>query len=65
MLVLPSLKTFEAAEAALAEVTFLGAFVWDNALPPAVFDLADVEDESSVFDAFLATLELVTLGFAI
>jgi hypothetical protein len=30
-------RVFEAAEAALGEVTFFGAFVWDNADPAADF----------------------------
>lgn len=65
LLVLPSRKTFDAALAALFEVTLLGAFVWDKALPAAVLDLRPVDLLLSVFDAFLAAFGLVTFDFAI
>ena len=65
LLVLPSRRTFDAALAALFEVTLLGAFVWDKALPAAVLDLRPVNLLRSVFDALLAAFGLVTFDFAI
>jgi hypothetical protein len=65
LLLLPSLKTLEAAVAALAEVTFSGALVWDRALPAAVFDFGAVLLLVSVFDALEAALVLVTFCFVI
>ena len=61
----PSRKVFEAALAAFFDVTFLGAFVCDKALPAADFELFPVEDFFKVFDALLAAFFPVTLGFAI
>ena len=65
LLVLPSRKTFDAALAAFFEVTLLGAFVCDKALPAAVLDLRPVDLLLSVFDALLAAFGLVTFDFAI
>jgi len=61
----PSRSAFEAADAAGADVTFLGALRWDNALPPADLDAAPVESLRSVFDAALAAREPVTLDAGI
>jgi hypothetical protein len=44
LLVLPSLKTFEAAVAALLEVCFFGAFLCDKALPADVLDVLLVDE---------------------
>lgn len=60
---LPSLRTFEAADAALDEVCLLGALVWDNALPEAVFDFLPVLLDFKFDDAFDATFLLVTFLF--
>jgi len=65
LLVLPSLKTFDAALAAFFEVSLLGAFVWDKALPAADLDFRPVDLFRSVFDALLAAFGLVTFDFAI
>lgn len=63
LLVRPSSKTFEAAEAALADVCFAGAFRCDNALPPAVFDFEPVDLLRIVLDALLAAVLPVTFLF--
>lgn len=65
LLVRLSLRTDDALLAAFLDVTFLGALVWDNALPAAVFDLELVDLLLSVDEALLAALDLVTLDFAI
>jgi len=65
LLVLPSLKVFEAAAAAFGDVTFAGALVCDNALPAAVFDFEAVLELVKVLDALEAAFEPVTFGFAI
>ena len=65
LLVLPSRRTLDAALAALFEVTFLGAFVWDRALPAEVLDFDPVDLLRSVLDALLAAFGLVTFDFAI
>ena len=65
LLVLPSRRTLDAALAALFEVTFFGAFVWDRALPAEVLDVDPVDLFRSVLDAFLAAFGLVTFDFAI
>ena len=65
LLVRPSRRTAEAELAALLEVTLFGAFVWESALPAAVFDLAPVFLLRSVLDALLAALGLVTFDFVI
>lgn len=65
LLVRPSRSTFEAAVAAVAEVTFLGAFVCDNALPAAVLDFGAVLAFVRVFDALEAAFEPVTFVFVI
>jgi hypothetical protein len=51
--------------AALAEVTFAGAFACDRALPPDVFARLPVDFERSVVEAARAALAPVTLGFDI
>jgi hypothetical protein len=50
LLVRPSANTFEAAVAARAEVVFEGAFRWERALPPAVFDLEPVDPPVRALD---------------
>jgi hypothetical protein len=65
LLVLPSLKVFDAAVAAFDDVTFAGALVCDSALPAAVFDFEAVLELVNVFDALEAALEPVTFDFAI
>lgn len=59
-LVRPSRRTFEAARAADAEVTFFGAFLCESALPAARLDVALADLLRRVFDAFEAALRLVT-----
>lgn len=51
--------------AAFGDVTFVGALVWDSALPAAVFDFGAVLELVNVFDALEAALEPVTFGFVI
>jgi hypothetical protein len=58
--VLPSLKVLDAALAALVEVCFLGAFLWDKALPEDAFVLRPVDLFLSVFDALDAAFLPVT-----
>ncbi|EFK08793.1 conserved hypothetical protein [delta proteobacterium NaphS2] len=65
LLVLPSLRTFDAALAALSEVTLFGALVCERALPAAVLDLLPVFLLRRVFDALLAALGRVIFDFAI
>jgi hypothetical protein len=65
LLVRPSRSTDDAAVPAFLDVTFLGAFVWDSALPADVFDLPPVVLLRRVLDALLAALGLVTFDFAI
>ena len=57
----PSLRVFEAADAALGCVCFFGALVCDNALADADFGSLPVDLEESVSDALVATGLLVTL----
>jgi hypothetical protein len=64
-LVRPSLSTFDAALAALAEVVFFGAPAWESALPAAFFEVAPVDLLMSVFDAADADLLPVVFDFAI
>lgn len=64
-LVRPSVSTFEAADAAVLEVSFFGAFVCDNADPAAFFDALPVDSLVKVFEAFDAAFLPVTLLFAI
>ena len=62
LLVRPSVRTLEAADAAGAEVVFFGAAVWLSALAAAVFDfVGDVALLVRVLDALLAAFGLVTL----
>lgn len=65
LLVRPSRSIFDAADAALGDVTFLGALRCDNALPPAVFDFCPVDLLRSVLDALLAALAPVVFRFVI
>lgn len=65
LLVRPSRRTLDATLAALFEVTFFGALVWDRALPEAVLDLVQVFLLRRVFEALPAALGRVTLGLAI
>ena len=65
LLVLPFRRTLEAALAALLEVAFFGALVWEKALPEAVLDFEPVFALRRVFEAFLAAFGLVTLDLAI
>lgn len=55
-LVRPSLSTFEAAVAALAEVTFFADATCDNALPAAVLDACPVALLSRTVDALFDAL---------
>jgi hypothetical protein len=63
LLVRPSRNTLDAAVAAEAEVTFFGALVCDNALAATVLDFDAVLVLVIVFDALVATFELVTFPF--
>ena len=63
LLVRPSRRVFEAADAAFLPVCLGGALCWDNALPPAVFDALPVDFVVSVLEALLAAGLLVTLRF--
>jgi hypothetical protein len=58
LLVRPSRRVFEAAEAALAEVVLLDP-VWDSALPAADLDAWPVDLLVRVFDALDEALPLV------
>lgn len=58
-------NVLEAALAALLEVSLLGAFRWDNALPAADLAALLLLGEASVFAALLATLLEVTSFFVI
>ena len=60
-LVRPSRSVFEAAVAALAEETRLGALVWDRALPADVLDVLPVPELLRVADAARAAFLPVTL----
>jgi hypothetical protein len=64
-LVLPSVRTFEAAVAAFEDVVFAGALVCASALPAALFDFEAVLDLVRVFEALEAALAPVTFGFVI
>ncbi len=59
LLVRPSLKTFEAALAALGDVTSPGALLWVRALPAAVLDALLVDGLLRTLDAALAAFGLV------
>jgi len=63
-LVRPSRSVLDAAEAAFAEVTFLGALRWERALPPAVLDFLPVDPLRIVLDAAVAALFPVTFAIA-
>ena len=63
LLVRPSFNVFKAADAALEDVVFFGAFRWLKALPAAVFDFEAVDLSVSVFEAFVAAFFPVTLLF--
>lgn len=65
LLVRPSFKTDDAALAALGEVTFAGALVWESALPAAVFEVNPALPLRRVLEALLAAFGLVTFDFAI
>jgi len=60
LLVRPSRRVLDAAEAAFAEVVFLGALVWLKALPDDVFELLPVDLLVRVFDALEAAFFPVT-----
>ena len=49
LLVRPSLRIFDAAEASDSDIVFFGALICDNALPAAVFVLVP---DSGFFNAF-------------
>lgn len=61
--VLPSLKVFDAADAAGALVTFFGALVCDRAEPAAVLELSPVDFGRITLDAFEAAVGCVVLEF--
>lgn len=58
-LVLPSLRTADAAEAALGEVTLPGE-AWERALPAAVLEDLPVEELERTPEEVVATRGLVT-----
>jgi hypothetical protein len=64
-LVLPSLRTFEAAVAAFEDVAFAGALVCASALPAALFDFEAVLELVKVFEALEAALAPVVFDFVI
>jgi hypothetical protein len=64
LLVQPSFSTLEAALAALLEVVFLGALVWDSALPAAVLYLEPVFLLAKVLEALDTALGPVTFELA-
>jgi hypothetical protein len=59
LLVRPSRRVFEAADAALLEVVFLGVPVWDRALPAAALEVRDVLLSRSVLEDFDAAFDPV------
>jgi len=63
LLVLPSLRVFEAAVAAFLDVCFFGDLVCDKALPAAALDFLPVDLLVKVFDALLAAFSPVTFLF--
>jgi len=63
LLVRPSCRTFDATEAAFADVCFFGAFRWLKALPPDVFDFEPVVFDLIVLEALLAAALPVTFLF--
>jgi len=66
LLVRPSRRVFEAAEAARGEVAFFGALRWDRALPAAVFDFFPVALPRRFFDAAdAAFLPVAFLGIQV
>ena len=64
LLVRPSLKVLDAAFAAAADVSLLGALRWESALPAADFDAFPVDGLDSVFEALRAAGFEVTSFFA-
>jgi hypothetical protein len=64
LLVRPSRSVFEAADAALEDVVFLGALDWESALPAALFDALAVDLLVSVLDALDAALPPVVFPCA-
>jgi hypothetical protein len=62
-LVRPSLRTFDALDAALGDVIFLGAPTCERALPAAVFEFLPVEPFARTCDALWAAFGPVTLLF--
>lgn len=62
-LVRPSRNVFEAALAAVADVSFLGALVCERALPAAVLDALLVDLSFRVFEALDAEVLPVTFLF--
>jgi len=65
LLVLPSLRVFEAEVAAFADVCFLGALVCESALPAAAFDFVAVDLLVKVLDELVAAFLPVTFLFMI
>ena len=61
----PSRRTLEAAEAARADVTLLGALRCESVLPTAAFELRPVDPPLIVLDAAVAAVLPVTFDFAI
>ena len=61
LLLRPSRNTFDAADAARADETLFGAFVWANALPADVLDFEPVDLLRIVLDALDAAFLPVTL----
>lgn len=64
VLVRPSRSTLEAALAALDDVVFFGAPVWESALPAVVLDFPPVELLRNVADALDAAFAPVVLPLA-
>jgi hypothetical protein len=65
LLVRPSRNVFDAALAALLDVTLFGALCCERALPAAVFDWELVALERNTLEARFAAFELVTFCFGI
>ncbi len=61
---LPSRRVPDACRAAGADVSLLGAFRCDSALPAADFDLFAVDESRRVLEAFDAALRPVSLPMA-
>ena len=62
-LVRPSLRTFDALDAALRDVTFFGAPTCERALPAATFEFLPVEPFDKTSDALWAAFGPVTRLF--